>query len=589
MVVRNEEKYLENLLEAILNQDFPHDRYEIIVVDGDSKDRSPEIIESFRKRHRDRIRVYNNPKKTLATGWNLGIQNANGEYVIRVDGHSRIPRDFLSSTYRVIQRVPAASCVGGLVETVGTGFWGEVNAYVYSHPFGVGNSKFRTTKSEWEGYVDTVPYAAYKREIFDQVGYFDETLKRNEDLEMHARIRNQGGTFFLSTMIRSTYYVRNTLAGLIKKSFSDGKWTMVASRRGAGVLRWRHLIPFVAVLVGLILSIGAFFSPLAGYTLLTLFGAYLTLLVISSFGIVGKKGWSYLIPCMLTFILLHASRGLGSAASLFSKHYWSNAAMTQEEPLKKKLPTLPFDTKKILELRTRCQKSRREEEIWSWYVLRRISIYVTLLLRKTPVTPNGVTWFSLIMFGLTGWLMLWAEPWALLLAVVTYNLGYLGDCVDGELARLTGVKSRQGVFLDTLIRAISIPILVAFALGAHTLNGAEPLNLWIATGIYLTTLAATLGLAIPLAFNLLRLENESDPVGEMRKSSMVWEWVAFLTGMPGFFALLPVSLILDTLSAFSWTGWFITVFLVLWAVKTAMRLYLTVKKLKSDDLHVRLM
>ena len=71
---------------------------------------------------------------------------------------------------------------------------------------------------------------------------------------------------------------------------------------------------------------------------------------------------------------------------------------------------------------------------------------------------------------------------------------------------------------------------------------------------------------------------------------MVWgAGTAFLTGMPGFFALLPVSLILDTLSAFSWTGWFITVFLVLWAVKTAMRLYLTVKKLSWSDLHVCLM
>ncbi len=322
---------MENLLEAILNQDFPQDKYEIIVVDGESVDRSPEIIESFRKRHRDRIRVYNNPKKTLATGWNLGIQHANGEYVIRVDGHSQIPRDFLSSTYRVVQRVPSAACVGGSVETVGKGFWGEVNAYVYSHPFGVGNSKFRTTKSDWEGYVDTVPYAAYKREIFDKVGYFDETLKRNEDLEMHARIRNQGGTFFLSTSIRSTYFVRNTLSAFIKKSFSDGKWTMVASKRGIGVLRWRHLIPFLTVLVGLVLGIGAFFSPLAGYTLLSLIGAYFALLIYSSWGIVKKKGWKYFFPCMLSFFLLHFSRGLGSVASLFSKHYWRNHERAPQE------------------------------------------------------------------------------------------------------------------------------------------------------------------------------------------------------------------------------------------------------------------
>jgi len=179
--------------------------------------------------------------------------------------------------------------------------------------------------------VDTVPYAAYKREIFDKVGYFDETLKRNEDLEMHARIRNQGGTFFLSTSIRSTYFVRNTLSAFIKKSFSDGKWTMVASKRGIGVLRWRHLIPFLTVLVGLVLGIGAFFSPLAGYTLLSLIGAYFALLIYSSWGIVKKKGWKYFFPCMLSFFLLHFSRGLGSVASLFSKHYWRNHERAPQE------------------------------------------------------------------------------------------------------------------------------------------------------------------------------------------------------------------------------------------------------------------
>ncbi|GGE09783.1 hypothetical protein GCM10011571_08870 [Marinithermofilum abyssi] len=326
LVVRNEENHIENLLEAILNQDFPQSKYEVIVVDGESTDRTPEIVQQIQERYPDRIRFLHNPRKTLATGWNIGIQHANGEYVIRVDGHSQIPQNFLSRTYEVAQRVPDASCVGGVVETIGTGFWGEVNAYVYSHPFGVGNSKFRTTKREWEGFVDTVPYAAYKRQVFDEVGYFDENLKRNEDLEMHARIRNQGGSFFLSTRIRSTYYVRNTLPAFLKKSFGDGKWTMVASKRGVGVLRWRHLIPFMVVLLSALMTVGSFFSPLIGTMFLGLIGAYLLLLVCSSWGITKQKGWKYFFPCMLSFFLLHFSRGFGSAASFFSKHYWREGA-----------------------------------------------------------------------------------------------------------------------------------------------------------------------------------------------------------------------------------------------------------------------
>ncbi|MDA8352267.1 MAG: glycosyltransferase [Firmicutes bacterium] len=331
LVVRNEEQHIENLLEAIMNQDFPQEQYEVIVIDGESDDRTLQIIEQMQERYPERILLLSNPGRTLAKGWNIGIQHAEGEYVIRVDGHSQIPVDFLSSTYRVARRVPEASCVGGVVETKGTGFWGEVNAYVYSHPFGVGNSKFRTTKKDWEGYVDTVPYAAYKREIFDEVGYFDEQLKRNEDLEMHARIRRNGGSFFLSTAIRSVYFVRNTLPAFLHKSYSDGKWTMVASRQGQGVLRWRHYIPLIMVLMSLILGVTSFFSPVALTTLSALILVYFFLLVSSSRGVIREKGWKYVFPCMLSFLLLHFSRGLGSAAGLLSKGYWKSDRVYDKE------------------------------------------------------------------------------------------------------------------------------------------------------------------------------------------------------------------------------------------------------------------
>ena len=220
------------------------------------------------------------------------------------------------------------------------------------------------------------------------------------------------------------------------------------------------------------------------------------------------------------------------------------------------------------------------EDLWTWYVLRRISIYITLLLRGTPITPNGVTWLSLLFFVLTGWLMLWAKPWAMLLAVLAYNLGYLCDCVDGELARLKGITSKLGVFLDTLIRATIIPILVSFALAAHSLTAANQPGFWIASGIYATTLIATFGLAIPLAYNYTRVKSdESDPVSDMRTTSFFWEFVAFITGLPGFFALLPLVLFLEHALNLPVIAWFIVSFIALWGVKTALRFYLVLKAL----------
>ncbi|MFC4075607.1 CDP-alcohol phosphatidyltransferase family protein [Salinithrix halophila] len=243
----------------------------------------------------------------------------------------------------------------------------------------------------------------------------------------------------------------------------------------------------------------------------------------------------------------------------------------------KKLPTLPVDSERILEYRSICQKSRQYEEIWSWYVLRRISIYITAVLSRTRITPNGISWFGLLFFILTGWLMATGDPMLLLAAVVTYNLGYLCDCVDGELARLTKVTSNLGVFLDTLIRAISIPMLVGFALGLYRMAG------WGLAGVtvlYLAALIATLALLVPLAYNYIHLKSdENDPVSDMRTSSAKMEWIAFFTGMPGFFALLPITVVLELLSGFPATGPFIIGFLTVTALKTLLRLYLTTSKL----------
>lgn len=340
LVVRNEKRYIGRVLESILNQNFPQQHYEIIVVDGQSTDNTPAIIREYQRHYPGRIQYFKNPRQTLPAGWNIGIKHAQGEYVIRVDGHSDIPCDFLTKTHEVIQRVPDADCVGGVIQSEGRGFWGEVNAYVYSHPFGVGNSKFRITKKDWEGYVDTVPYGAYKRHIFSEVGYFDDTLKRNEDLEMHARIRRSGGRFFLSTQIHSTYFVRSTLGTLVRKSFGDGKWTLVAAKRGLGVLRLRHKVPLLAFLTGLLLLAGSFFSIVSLTILLVLAATYGCLLVGSSWGIIRHKGMRHFFPCMLAFFLLHVSRGLGSTVSLLSKDYWRKKRVYETSLKQNRVPDI---------------------------------------------------------------------------------------------------------------------------------------------------------------------------------------------------------------------------------------------------------
>ena len=95
LVVKNEERYIRKLLEGVLQQEFPQDSYEILVVDGMSSDRTKDIVEDVSQKNPGKIRLFDNPKETLPPGWNLAIQNAKGRYILRVDGHTMIPQGFL--------------------------------------------------------------------------------------------------------------------------------------------------------------------------------------------------------------------------------------------------------------------------------------------------------------------------------------------------------------------------------------------------------------------------------------------------------------------------------------------------------------
>ena len=321
VVLKNEEDYIEMLLERLGNQSICKSIYEIIIVDGLSTDNTLKLVKQYSEKKKLNITIISNPKQTLPPGWNLGIQAARGDYILRIDGHTLIPEDFLENYLRLIEKQPDVECVGGIIESKGTGFQGTINQYVYSHPFGVGNSKFRTTKDVWEGFVDTVPYGAYKREVFEKVGYFNEDLKRNEDIEFHKRMKDQGMRFFMSTTIRSTYYVRPTLKGLIQKSLGDGTWNIIANQAVPGSLRNRHKAPLFAFVFGLaVLILALFFSPmrwaLGGIGLF-----YLIAAAWASRGIIKESGKLY-IPTIWTFFCLHFFRGFGCFRAYFKKEFW---------------------------------------------------------------------------------------------------------------------------------------------------------------------------------------------------------------------------------------------------------------------------
>jgi hypothetical protein len=184
----------------------------------------------------------------------------------------------------------------------------EIIAAAMSSPFGVGNAHFRTGTKE--GYVDTLAFGAYKKEVFEKVGYFDEELVRNQDDEFNFRVIKGGFKIYLSQKIRSKYYVRASYSKLYRQYFQYGYWKVFVNQKHGAVTSGRQLIPplFVA---GFILGVaGSLISP----EINLLWGAAMCLYILSACLFAARMvgfNISKIIKVAATFFILHFSYGSG--------------------------------------------------------------------------------------------------------------------------------------------------------------------------------------------------------------------------------------------------------------------------------------
>jgi glycosyltransferase involved in cell wall biosynthesis len=316
--IRNEAHYIARSLGAVLAQDYPADRMEVIVVDGMSTDGTREIVESMRAGS-PRVHLIDNTRRIAPTALNAAIARARGEILVRVDGHCEIERDYVRRCVDHL-RNDEVDGVGGPLQTIGESFVARGIAVAMSSTFGVGDSAFRTVSNKTM-LVDTVAFPAYTRNVVERVGFFDEELVRNQDDEYNYRLRKIGAKVLLAADVRARYYSRGSLRSLWRQYFQYGYWKVRVMQKHPRQMRPRQFVPplFVgAILLSLAAAplsfiLGIWFALPVGLAA----GSYALANLAASASITARRReWSLFWLLPIAFAILHVSFGLGFLAGL---------------------------------------------------------------------------------------------------------------------------------------------------------------------------------------------------------------------------------------------------------------------------------
>ena len=307
MPIYNEVAFIERSLGAVMEQDYPAERMEVLVVDGLSQDGTRDSVAEVAA-HDGRVRLLDNPDRDQASALNIGIRLAQGETIVRVDGHCLLPPHYLRTCVETLHQTGADN-VGGQMRSAGDTLLTQAIAAATNTPFATGGARFHFSTSPGE--VDTVYLGAFRRSVFDRAGLFDPTAVPNEDYELNYRIRRSGGRVVYNPDIWATYYVRPSLFALLNQYFRYGRRKADIVWRYPGSTRPRHLAmpAYVATLLGALVA--SPFVPQARWLALALAGAYLLGNLSVSFLTAARSVWHYLPWLPIIFGIIHLSWGTG--------------------------------------------------------------------------------------------------------------------------------------------------------------------------------------------------------------------------------------------------------------------------------------
>ncbi|MDT5293291.1 MAG: hypothetical protein QOJ76_171 [Acidobacteriota bacterium] len=314
----NEERFIGEVLENLARQRSGGEQFEIIVVDGMSTDGTRRVVERFIETHpKADVRLVDNPSRHIPAALNRGIAAARGHFIARMDAHAVPSANYLRDCLAQLRRADVS--VVGMPCRIRPGADTSVaraNSLAVSHPFGIGDAKYRTAAGGDGGsssrFVDTVPFGVFTKELWRRLGGYNEDLLTNEDYDFNYRVRRGGGGVLLDTSGYCTYFARPTFGALARQYFRYGRWKARMVRLHPRSIKPRQLVApaFVCALV-VFGALGWWLAP-ARLLLALVLAAYAALAFTSALQLARREGEWKLLPLLpVSFLLIHLAWGGG--------------------------------------------------------------------------------------------------------------------------------------------------------------------------------------------------------------------------------------------------------------------------------------
>jgi polysaccharide deacetylase family protein (PEP-CTERM system associated) len=310
--VRNEARFIKQTLVQLLEQHYDPQRFEVIVSDGQSTDATRDIVRALQARYPN-LRVVNNPKRWSSAGRNVAIGTARGELLVVVDGHSDVDSaEYLNQLVEAFAR-SGADCVGRPQPLDVSGATPLQRAIAAARSSRLGHHHASWIYSSDERFVPPHSVAvAYRREVFETFGLFDEDFDACEDVEFNHRIDRAGMRCFFTPKVRVRYHPRSSLGGLVRQMCRYGQGRLRLLIKHPETLSLPCLAP-AAFVVGLIAGpVAGWFSPwcLAAYA--GGLGLYLLTVMLTSVALALRSRDARLLSWLpLVFPAIHLGAGAG--------------------------------------------------------------------------------------------------------------------------------------------------------------------------------------------------------------------------------------------------------------------------------------